>query len=99
MYFTLQILEYNCQSGYESSDEHQLSPLCNTNFPAAQIKLSVQVGVLALSFGYFSYIHFQQDNTDTAGIEVGDQGSLSSFHRDIGIPNNFQEESSLVNLV
>ena len=27
---------------------------------------------------------------------MGDQGSLSSFHRDIGIPINFQEESSLV---
>ena len=31
-----------------------------------------------------------QDNTDTSGGEVGDQGSLSSFHRDIGIPINFQ---------
>ena len=27
---------------------------------------------------------------------MGDQGSLSSFHRDIGIPINFQEETSLV---
>ena len=27
---------------------------------------------------------------------MGDQGSLSSFHRDIGIPINFQEVSSLV---
>ena len=27
---------------------------------------------------------------------MGDQVSLSSFHRDIGIPINFQEESSLV---
>ena len=27
---------------------------------------------------------------------MGDQWSLSSFHRDIGIPTNFQEESSLV---
>ena len=37
-----------------------------------------------------------QDNTDPSGDEVGDQGSLSSFHRDIGIPINFQEESGLV---
>ena len=37
-----------------------------------------------------------QDNRDTSEGEVGDQGSLSSFHRDIGIPINFQEESSLV---
>ena len=37
-----------------------------------------------------------QDNTDTSQGEVGDQGSFSRFHRDIGIPINFQEESSLV---
>ena len=37
-----------------------------------------------------------QDDADTSGSEVGDQVSLSSFHRDIGIPINFQEESSLV---
>ena len=27
---------------------------------------------------------------------MGDQASLSSFHRDIGIPINFQEESVIV---
>ena len=27
---------------------------------------------------------------------MGDQASLSSFHKDLGIPINFQEESSLV---
>ena len=32
-----------------------------------------------------------QTNTDTSGGEVGDEASLSSFHRDIGIPINFQE--------
>ena len=37
-----------------------------------------------------------QDNTDTSGGEVGDQLSLSSFYRYIGIPISFQEESSLV---
>ena len=37
-----------------------------------------------------------QDNTDTSGVEVGYQVSLSSFPRDIGIPINFQEESGLV---
>ena len=30
---------------------------------------------------------------------MGDQVSLSSFHRDIGIPINFQEESSLVSFL
>ena len=34
-----------------------------------------------------------QENIDTSGGEVRDQASLSSFHRDIGIPINFQEES------
>ena len=38
-----------------------------------------------------------QDNTDTSGGEVGDQESLSSFHRDIGISITFQEESRLFN--
>ena len=28
--------------------------------------------------------------------EVGDQASLSSFQKDLGIPMNFQEESGLV---
>ena len=36
-----------------------------------------------------------QENTDPSGSEVGDQASLSIFHRDIGIPFNFQEESGL----
>ena len=36
-----------------------------------------------------------QDNTEASGGEVGNQASLSSFHRDIGISINFQEESGL----
>ena len=36
-----------------------------------------------------------QVNTHTSGGEVGDQASLSRFHRDIGIPVNIQEESVL----
>ena len=36
-----------------------------------------------------------QDNTDASGGEVGGKTSLSSFRSDIGIPNNFQEESGL----
>ena len=36
-----------------------------------------------------------QDNTDASGGEVGDEASLSSFPRDIGIPINFQEVSGL----
>ena len=33
---------------------------------------------------------------DASGDEAGDQASLSSWHRDIGIPIKFPEESGLV---
>ena len=33
---------------------------------------------------------------DTSGGETGDQATLSSWHSDIGIPINFQEESGIV---
>ena len=33
---------------------------------------------------------------DASGREVGDQASLSSWHSDIGIPINFQEESRII---
>ena len=35
-----------------------------------------------------------QDNTDTSGGEVGDQVSLSTFHRDIGIPIKFKKSQA-----
>ena len=37
-----------------------------------------------------------QGNTDTSRDEVGDPGSLSSCHSDIGIPINFQQDSGIV---
>ena len=37
-----------------------------------------------------------QGNRDDSQGEAGDPGSLSSCHRDIGIPINYQEESGLV---
>ena len=37
-----------------------------------------------------------KDNADASGGQVGNQASLWSFHTDIGIPINFQEESGLV---
>ena len=39
--------------------------------------------------------YFWHYNTDASGIEVGDQAYLSSFHRDVGININFEEESGL----
>ena len=37
-----------------------------------------------------------QDNTDASGGEAGDQGSLSSWNNNIGIPIHFQKESGIV---
>ena len=37
-----------------------------------------------------------QDNTDASGGEAGDQGSLSSWNSDIGIPIRFQEEQGII---
>ena len=54
-------------------------------------------GLLSSYDGHLSKLNWAwQDNTDASGGEVGDQASLSSFHRDIGITINFQEESGLV---
>ena len=36
------------------------------------------------------------ENSEVSGGEVGDRGSLSSWHSDIGIPICFQEESGIV---
>ena len=58
---------------------------------------SAQSGLLCSYEGHLRNLN--QDwhvNTDTSGCEVGDEGSISSFHRDIGIPINFQEQSRLV---
>ena len=58
---------------------------------------SVKSGILCSYEGHLRNLNQAwQDNTDTSLGEVGDQGSLSSFHRDIGFPINFQEVSSLV---
>ena len=55
-------------------------------------------GLLSSYDGHLRNIYyFWQDNTAASGGEVGDQASLSSFHRDIGIPINFQEMSDLGN--
>ena len=37
-----------------------------------------------------------QDSRDASPVEVGDPGSLSSCHRDIVIPKDFQEESGII---
>ena len=37
-----------------------------------------------------------QGNMDASRCQVGDPGSLSGCHTDIGIPINFQEESGII---
>ena len=37
-----------------------------------------------------------QDNMEASGGEAADQGSLSSWNSDIGIPIHFQKESGIV---
>ena len=57
---------------------------------------SAKSGFLSSEDGHLRNLNqVRQDNTDASGGEVGDQASLSSFHRDIGIPINFQEVSGL----
>ena len=62
------------------------SPLC-----------SAKSGLLSTYDGHLRNLNWAcQDNADASGGEVGIQASLSSFHRDIGIPINFQEVSGLI---
>ena len=58
---------------------------------------SAKSGLLSTYDGHLRNLKYAwQDNTDAYGEEMGDQVSLSSVHRDIGIPINFQEYSGLV---
>ena len=58
---------------------------------------SAKSRLLSSYAGYLRNLNYAwQENTDASGGEVGDQASLSSFHRDFGIPINFQEDSGLV---
>ena len=57
----------------------------------------VTSGLLSSSDGHLRNLHYAwQDNTDASGGEAGDQGSLSSWHTDFGIPIHFQKESGIV---
>ena len=35
---------------------------------------------------------------DATGVDAGDQGSLSSWNSDIGIPIHFQKESGIISV-
>ena len=58
---------------------------------------SAKSGLLSHYDGHLRNLNYAwQDNTDACGVEAGDQASLSSFHSDILILINFQEESGLI---
>ena len=58
---------------------------------------SVTSGLLSSCEGHLGILlEAWQDNADALGPESGDRGSLSSWHRDIGIPIHFQEESGII---
>ena len=58
---------------------------------------SAKPGLLSSYDGHLRNLNLAfQDNADASVCQVGNQTSLSIFHRDIGIPINFQEESGLV---
>ena len=58
---------------------------------------SAKSGLLSSYDGHLRNLNYAcKDNTDAFRGEVGDQASLSSFEKDLGIPINFQEESGLV---
>ena len=58
---------------------------------------STTEGLLSSYDGHLRNINSAwQDNTDGSRGEAGDRESLSSWHSDIGIPINVQEESGMV---
>ena len=67
--------------------------VCSSVMEGVAIKTFVCSSTSGLLSSYDVHLrnlnYAQQDNTDASGGEVGDQGSLSSFHSDIGIPINF----------
>ena len=60
------------------------TPLCST-----------KSGLLSSYDGHLRNLNYTwQDNTDASGGELGDQASLSSFHRDIGISIIFKKSQA-----
>ena len=54
---------------------------------------SATSGLLSSYDGHLRNLNWAwQDNMDASGGGAGDQGSLSSWNSDIGIPIHFQEE-------
>ena len=72
-------------------------PKLHREWPFQTRVCSATSGLLSSYNGHLSYVNDAwQDITDASGGEAGNQPSLSSWHSDIGIPINFQEESGIV---
>ena len=66
-------------------------------WPFKTLVCSVTSGLLSIYEGHLGNLHEAwQENRDASRGEAGNQESLSSCHRDIGIPINFQAESGIV---
>ena len=58
---------------------------------------SATSGLLSSYDGHLRNLNWAwQDITNGSGGEAGDQGSLSSWNSDIGIPIHFQKDSGIV---
>ena len=58
---------------------------------------SAKSGLLSSYDGHLvNFNYARQENTDASGGELRRQASLISWHRYIGIPINFHEESGIV---
>ena len=66
-------------------------------WPFKALASSLTSGLLSNYEGHVrNLLEASQANTDVSRGEAGDQGSLSSYHSDNGIPINFQEESDII---
>ena len=67
---------------------------CGRGWPFKTCFCSATSGLLSRCVGHLGiFLGVRQGNRDSSRSEAGDPVSLSSCHRDIGIPINFQEES------
>ena len=66
-------------------------------WPFATLVCSAKSGPLSSYDGQLGKFNYAwQENTHASGVEAGDEASFSSWHSNIGIPINFQEESGIV---
>ena len=78
----------------------RVTGLCSRVMASEDIKnfvYSVTSGLISSYDGHLRNLNSAwKDNMDSSGGEAGDQGSLSSWNSDIGIPIHFQKESGII---